>query len=310
MKRIPFLFVVLAGFATDLSSPIVGYSVNASRKEVRLILGQPGSTHYSEPVALPADTASIRSTPGHRWLLALRAEGSAASAWIPETGVEHSLEKVNGETGVIALSPGGTAAAFYWREASRLVVYGGLPNAPVVTAELAVGHWASLAVSNDGRQLAGATESGQLHVLLQDGEPVDRLVRESRPLASYGFFGAGSALAVAEPGVEHVDLISADGHRVLPLPAVITASARFVPGAAEWFSLVDPDAAAMYRLELSGQVRAFALEGISVSALESLRPRGATLLAAPEGGVPRIVLSHADGDDLFYLPTLAEEREQ
>jgi len=311
MNRIPFLLFSFAAFAADLSSPIVGYSVQASNKEVRLILGVPGATSYSEPVALPAEVQSIRLTPGHRWLLALRAEGSAASAWVPETGVERTLDKVSGEPGVISLSPNGAAAAFYWRAGNRIVVYAGFPDAPVVTAELATGNWASLAVSNDGRQLAGQSESGELHLLFENGEPVDRLVREAHATASFGFFGAANTLAVAEPGSNQIELFTAAARRSLQLPAAITASARFIPGAAEWFSLVDPGSAAMYRLELSGQVRAFALEGIPVAAFESLRPRGATLLAAPEGGVPRIVLSHADGDDLFYLPTLAvEEREQ
>lgn len=310
MKRTPFLLISLTAFAADLSSPIVGYSVR--NREVRLILGVPGATSYSGPVALPAGVESIRLTPGHRWLLALRADGSAASAWVPETGVERTLEKVSGEPGLISLSPNGAAAAFYWRDANRIVVYAGLPEAPAVTAELAAGNWTSLAVSNDGRHLAGLSGSGELHLLLKDGEPIDSLVRESRAIASFGFFGAANTLAVAEPGSDRIELITATARQSLQLPAAITASARFMPGAGEWFSLVDPDAAATYRLEFAGQVRAFALEGIAVSAFESLRPRGATLLAAPEGGVPRIVLSHADGDDLFYLPTLAaaEEREQ
>ena len=230
MTHTTFLLLLAALLAADVSAPIVGYSVQAARREVRVILGVPGSTHFSEPLAWPAEAASVRVTPGHRWLLALRGEDASASVWIPESGVERSLAKVSGEPGLIAISPSGAAVAFYWREARRLVVYAGLPDAPVLAADFRTGDWASLAISNSGRLAAGQSESGELRLILRDAEPMEKLVREARAVASYGFVGDDNTLAIVEPGSDRVELIGGvrDGsftRRLLQLPAASTLSA-------------------------------------------------------------------------------------
>lgn len=304
----------------QVSAPIAGYSVQAVSRQVRLILGVPGSTHYSEPFAWPAEVAALHVTPGHHWLLALRGDGGAASALVPEMGADRALAKVSGEPSLISISAVGTAAAFFWRAEKRMVVYRGLPDAPVLAAEAVSedwrgSEWASLAVSGDGRLVAGVSETGELRLLLQDAEPIAKLVRESRPVASFGFFGDDDTLAVVDAGSDRIELIGGvrEGsftRRLLSLPVAATSTARFLAGGAGWFSLIDPGGAAIHRLDLAGGVRTFGLEGIPMAGLEPLRTRGATLLQAPDGGVPRIVLSHADGDELFYLPTLAEEQRQ
>ena len=316
MRPIAFFLLVPAVLSAEVSAPIVGYAVQAAHREVRVILGVPGATHYSEPVAWPAEAASVRTAPGHRWLLALRGDGAAASTWVPETGIERSLSNVAGEPSLIAFGGSGSAAAFYFRQAKRIVVYKGLPDSPVVAADIPGGAWTSLAVSGDGRLLAGLSESGEMHLLIQDGEATEKLVRESRPVSSFDFLDDGNTLAVVETGSDRLELIGnvregAFTRRLLQLPAPCTSSARLLPGGTGWFSLVDPGGAAMYRLELTGEVRTLALPASAMPAFESLRSRGATLLSPPGGEVPRIVLSHVAGDELFYLPTLtAPENEQ
>ena len=316
MRPIAFFLLLPAVLAAEVSGPVVGYAVQPARREVRVILGVPGATHYSEPAAWPEGAASVRTVPGHRWLLALRADGSAASAWVPETGIERSLSNVAGEPSLMAFGASGSAAAFYFREGKRIVVYKGLPDSPMVAAEIAGGEWAALAVSGDARLLAGLSESGELRLLMQDGEATEQLIRESRPVSSFAFLGDGNTLAVAEPGSDRIELIGnvREGvftRRLLTLPAAITSSARLIPGGTDWFSIMDLDNAAMYRLELTGEVRTLALPAGSTLVPESLRSRGATLLKPPPGDdIPRIVLSHQAGDDLFFLPTLGQENEQ
>ena len=304
----------------QLSAPVAGYLVQAASRQVRLIQGVPGSTHYSEPYSWPAEVAALYTTPGHQWLLALRAEGGAASVFAPERGTDRVLAKVSGEPSLISISPSGAAAVFFWRAEKRMVVYRGLPDSPELAADIVNdawtgAGWASLAVSGDGRLVMGISEAGELSLLVQDAEPVGKLVREARPVASLGFFGDDNTLAVAEAGSDRVELIGGmrEGsftRRFLFLPVAATATARFLAGGAGWLSLIDPGGAAIYRLAAAGAVRTFGLEGIPMAGLESLRTRGATLLQAPDGEVPRIVLSHADGDELFYLPTLAVEEQQ
>ena len=304
----------------QLSAPIAGYSVQAASRQVRLILGVPGSTHYSEPCSWPEAVTALRTTPGHHWLLALRGEGGAASIFVPEAGTDRLLAKVSGEPSLISISPGGSAAAFFWRAEKRMVVYRGLPDSPALAAEIVNDAWTgagwlSLAVSGDGRLVTGISESGELSLLIQDAELVGKLVREARPVASFGFFGDDNTLAVAEAGSDRVELIGGmrEGgltRQLLNLPAAATSTARFLAGGAGWFSLIDPGGAVLHRLSPAGAVRTFGLEGIPMAGVEPLRTRGATLLQAPDGEVTRIVLSHADGDELHYLPTLAVEERQ
>ena len=299
-----------------ISGPIVGYSVHPAQREARVILGVPGATHYSEPAAWPDGADAVHTTPGHGWLLVLSASdtGAAASAWSPELHTERTLGKVEGTPSLISISPSGAAAAFYWQETRRLVVYSGLPALPVLAAEVVneswSGNWTSIAVSGDGRLVAGASELGELRLLLRDGRPAETLVREAHALASFGFFGGDNMLAVAEAGSDRVELIGGVREewftrRLVQLPAAASLSARLVPGGRDWFSLIDPEAPAIHRLELAGGVRSFGLEGIPVVGVESLRPQGAALLRAPDGEAPRIVLTHAVGDELYYLPTFA-----
>jgi hypothetical protein len=304
----------------ELSAPIAGYSVQAASRQVRLILGVPGSTHYSEPSFWPAEVTALHTTPGHHWLLALRGQGGAASVLVPERGTDRVLAKVSGDPSLISISPTGAAAAFFWRAEKRMVVYRGLPDSPELAAEIVndawtAAGWASLAVSGDGRLVTGISESGELSLLVQDAEPSSKLVREARPLASFGFFGDDNTLAVAEAGSDRVELIGSmrEGsftRKLLNLPVAATATARLLAGGAGWFSLIDPGNAVLHRLAAAGAVRTFGLEGIPMAGLEPLRTRGATLLQAPDGEVPRIVLSHAEGDELFYHPTLAVEERQ
>lgn len=284
--------------ATDLlSAPVVGYSISPDAREARVILGLPGSTHYSDPLAWPEGVTSVRPAAGHEWLLALRADG-AASVWIPEAGVERALPLVTSAPNLLAFSPSGAAAALYWAADRRLVVYAGLPGAPELIAESLTGElWASLAVNDSGRLAVGLTETGELRT-------ASELLRESRPVAAFGFVGAGDRLAVVDAASDTIELLEgAASRRLLTLPSAVSAQARIVPGGADWFLIAD--ASRLHRVETSAEshVRTLPLPDVPIEGLQALRTRGAVLLEAPAGVAPRIVLSHSSGDDLFYLPT-------
>ncbi|MCC6536119.1 MAG: hypothetical protein IT162_01115 [Bryobacterales bacterium] len=283
-----------------LSAPVVGYALAPESREARVVYGLPGSTHYSDPVAWPEGAASVRAAAGHRWLLALRAE-SAASVWVPELGAERALPLVTSEPSLIVFSPSGSAAAFYWAAEKRLVVYAGLPDAPELMAEPHTPDtWTALAVNDSGRVAVGLTEAGELRTA---GE----LLREAHPVAAFGF--SGDRLAVIDAGSDAVDIVEAGAsRRLIALPAAVSAQVRLLPGGgANWFLLAD--AGALHRVDTTGggSVRTTSLSDIPIDGLQALRTRGAVLLEAPAGVAPRIVLSHAEGDELFYLPTLTAE---
>ncbi len=281
-----------------LSAPVVGYSTFPAARETRVIFGLPGSTHYSDAISWPEGVLSVRPATGHQWLLALRADAPGA-VWIPESGVERVLPLLSGEPNLVAFSPSGSAVALYWAASRRLVVYGGLPGEPDLIAESATADaWTALAVSDSGRLTVGLTEAGELRT-------ASGLVREARPVAAFGFTGPGDRLVVMDTGGAAVELLEgASSRRFVALPAAVSAQARLIPGAADWFLIAD--SSLLHRVETAAnRVRTLPLPDVPIEGLQSLRTRGAVLLEAPEGIAPRIVLSHAAGEDLFYLPTLA-----
>lgn len=297
-----FLFAG-AAFAAEMSAPMVGYSMDPAARAVRLILGIPGATHYSDPVSFPEGVESAQIAPGHRWILTTRASG--VSAWVPETGQEFSLEQA---AGAVTFSASGTAALFYRASDRRAVVYAGLPSAPRVSAAMAVSSFepAAFAVDDSGEFAVAADAAGGLRVVMRKHEATDLFLREARAGAAFGFFPRETALAVADSGIELIDGIAtgAIATRQLASGAVSAGSARFAASGKGALLLASGDGAACYRVESRGNVRAVAAGQI----VDALR-WDVALLA---GEAPRMVVSRSDGDEMFYLPTapVAAEVEQ
>src|SRR5258708_38653234 len=69
---------ISAAFAADSNrteSRVLGYVYAGG--ELRAILGVPGSSTWSDPIALPDSVSSLSLAPGHRWALASTSNGIA-----------------------------------------------------------------------------------------------------------------------------------------------------------------------------------------------------------------------------------------
>lgn len=306
MKQI-LISLSLAAFAADFATPVVGYSIQVEARQVRLILGIPGATHYSDPIAFPPEATAVQAAPGHRWMLAQRDSG--ASLWIPETNREVPLSATPDR---IAFSPTGSAVALYNSAQRRLIVYSGLPDAPSQVASIQLPFDAAIiAIDGQGQLAAAADPSGALRLVMNAGAPDDLFLCEARPITAFGFFSDAGTLAIADG--DSVELISgletgALARRSVRLPAAVTAEARFAPAANGAFLLIDPGNSAIHRIEGASVVRTATAPMIAIARIETLRTRGAALLGVNGDEIPRIVVSHSAADDVFYLPT--EPREQ
>lgn len=309
MRQVSTLLLLVCSQAgAQLSSPIVGYSLSSSKRAVRLIYGIPGSTHYSESIAWPAEGVhKVCPAPGHRWLLTTDLDGTL-SAWVPETGGLHRLANRGREPDLVGFSPSGEAVALYWRGNNRLEVHAGLPGNPAVTGVETAGEWNSLLLSDDGRQVAGLSESGDLWLLLVDGHSARRLIRTAGPVPTVTFLADSNTVAMAEDGSDQIELIAnlREGtftRRILTLPRPLGASAQFMPGDRDWFLVIDPSARVGYRVDLAGAIQT--LEIAHGAKVQTLRPSGSLLLSVP-GHVGRIAVSREAETTWHYLPGLIE----
>lgn len=203
MRRILMLTIAPLLLASDvqLDAPVLGFVARTQPLELRAVLGVPGAARFSEPLALPEGVTALQIAPRHGWVLAVR-EGGPALAWAVESGSAMALEEVRTPPDLAAFSPSGKEAAFYWREAARLVVYEGLPASPRVARQSSDLGWpgdlSALALADGGEWLGGCTASGRLLLMgAADLVPIDLYSAEK--LTTPAFLARSTDLVVADP---------------------------------------------------------------------------------------------------------------
>jgi hypothetical protein len=303
-----------------VAAPIAGYSVREGPLEVRALLGVPGATHYSAPFSLPEAANSIVSVPGQGWLLVLRAE-EAASVWIPESGFEQVLPKVEGAPDLTAFSHDGASLALYFKANARLFVYTGLPDKPELAADLATVVWpddvTALAITRDGNLVAGVTAAGETFVLAAHGTAMHRLLAEGASASTLEFWG------------EHLVFLDTAGERVLgverPLQgtaareiAVLgsetpSPSARIVRGDGASLLVAEGPAGRVVRIDarVPGEPTGLlsSVEAGAFSEARTLRGRGSLLLSGNDGAASRILASDGESIGIHYVPAIAPREE-
>lgn len=130
-------------------APVLGYSFGAESRELRAILGVPGSSTWSQPLTLPEGVTNVRVANGHRWALT-ESEGQTGIL-ILDTLQNRKLDDAGGAIDDAVFSPGGSAAAV--PRGSVMAVYSGLPDAPVRTASIDAAA-ETIAVSDSGEAAA------------------------------------------------------------------------------------------------------------------------------------------------------------
>lgn len=164
--------------------PVMGYAFGGQTRELRAILGVPGASRWSDPLALPDGVTALRIAPGHRWALVLRDGGEAgiltldSLAYSPIADTLDNLDSVR-------FSPSGTAMVL-----SSGAIYRGLPEEAkrggdaVVADLMAVSDSGEVATLIEGRLMKGA-----------------EFLRECSADCRFGFFpGSDSHLAVFDTG--------------------------------------------------------------------------------------------------------------
>ncbi len=167
---------VVAGAAT-IQGPQLGFVFDASKKEVRPMLGIPGAAVLGEPLELGAELRSVVVSPAQDYVLAVAGEHNQVTAFaVSHTPVTSAIvQGADRGPDEMVLSPSGQAAVLYYKNAERLEIVAGLPAAPKVSSVfyLSAGQSPSaIAISDDGKTVLAAVSGTVYHLTSGSEVPV------------------------------------------------------------------------------------------------------------------------------------------
>ena len=130
----------ICGTAADgaLNRPVLGYAVQVSPPELRVILGVPGAAVFSEPLSLPRRTTRLRLAPGQQYAIiesadetpaALLLNGAATGGIVTIPGAARAFD-------FVSFSPSGRSAVLISQAFGRLQVIDGLPQTPQLVQDI------------------------------------------------------------------------------------------------------------------------------------------------------------------------------
>ena len=140
-------------------APVLGYAFGEESRQLRAILGVPGASSWSDPLALPDGVTSVRIANGHRWALTVSA--AEMGVLLLDTLQYRKLEGFDGAAyDAVTFSPGGSAVAI--RKGDSVTVFAGLPDAAnkigtFEAAQLVVSDAGEVAMVKDGRILRASS---------------------------------------------------------------------------------------------------------------------------------------------------------
>ncbi|MEZ5355028.1 MAG: hypothetical protein R2762_20520 [Bryobacteraceae bacterium] len=302
----------LAEETQSVSAPVAGYAVTQSPLSVRGLLGAPGAIHYADaPFTLPEGVRDVRIAPGHGWLLAVRGENEAASAWIPEQGLERELGVVRGADWSVEFSGGGESALFLVPSTGRAYVFTGLPNEPEMAADLSAADWpadiAGLAISRDGKLLTACTRQGGVWLLAANGQPAHRLLADGLPAASIAFDRGSGRLLILDRTAGRVLTVEAPEQGtgalvLLPETGSAWSAAARLLSVPDGVLVADSETGRVAKIVLETQSVEFSEAG-AFSEARPLRWQGSLLLSGLEGAASRIFAPQPGAESaVSYVP--------
>jgi hypothetical protein len=151
---VPFASAGVAG------PPVLGYVFEPASHAIRPVIGVPGSAIVDGALASASKIEMTFVAPGRRFAVAeMRGGSMAVLRW---HGANIEITEVEGAPATLTLAAFSSTefAATYSKDASRIQVWRGVPDAPALAWEIAAGDVQALAISADGGQVAAAGPAG------------------------------------------------------------------------------------------------------------------------------------------------------
>ena len=297
------LFALLPLSAADTKdkqradTPVIGYAFAEASRELRAILGVPGSSRWSDALPLPEGVTHLRVANGHRWALAISANETAVlfldslNDTLNDTLKSSRLDTAGSMDDAI-FSPNGGAVAI--RRGAMVTVFTGMPDTPTKSGEFESNDLAGTALSDTGE--AVAIREGRI-VKAATGELVQACPGDCR----VAYFPNSSDLAIFESG-RLTELrggesrVIAEGLQITEIQQLGAGSSRIGLASKEKLLVVERASGAIAAEEnLSGTDR-----------MEAMRLPGTWLLSAAEESAAWLY----SNEGVRFVPAAARSKEQ
>ena len=204
---IPLIAVVIlaagTGTAQQVTAPILTY-VTDEAGALHPLLGIPGAATVGSPLNVGFGIRKLVMPSAHDYLLARTGKDSwpVVVQVHGETITARSIRQGGSGIERVAVSPSGSAAAFFVGTEGRIYAYGNLSKSPALIGQFqveALGRLTALAISDTGRTaMAGFSDgtSGALYFLTVDGEP--RLIASMRHPSAIQFLWHSNFAVIAD----------------------------------------------------------------------------------------------------------------
>jgi hypothetical protein len=194
-------------------TPSVGYVFEPEAQALRPILGTPGAAFFGSKVDLGMSVRRAWVSPRQTFVLA-EAEPSPEVLLLDLQGgtqTSRTLPTLAAGAERVAVSPTGSAMAFYFRDGNRLQIASGLPASPEVGPGIDLagmpGLLSSLAVSDDGRAaLVAVTDGGMGAVYLITSEE-KRIIAQAGDVRAMTFLTSSLSAVIADTTANEVRLL-------------------------------------------------------------------------------------------------------
>ena len=201
--------------APDLfGTPLIGYVFEPESQGLRPILGTPGAALFGSKVELGLNVRRAWTSPRQSFALAEVEESAEVLLLDLRAGapVKTILSAIPTGADKAAVSPAGTAMAFYFRNDHRLQIASGLPDSPEVSSGMDLasvpGELASLAVSDDGKAvLAAFNVAGTGAVYLIQSEQT-RVIAHAADVRAMTFLAGSLNAVIVDTAANEVRLLS------------------------------------------------------------------------------------------------------
>jgi hypothetical protein len=159
-----------------MQSPVLGFVYAAGGGEVRAILGIPGASILSHPLALPEGVTSVSFAPGQKYAIVEGVSGASIGLMTFPSADPGPLVQIGGgisQPDIVSFSPNGAAAVVYSTSEGHLQVIAGLPDSPQVTRDMTRSTLPDavrlLALADDGVKLLEGTVNNAVYLLAIGG---------------------------------------------------------------------------------------------------------------------------------------------
>ena len=162
----------------SMQSPMLGFVYAPEGGELRAILGIPGASILSRPLAIPAGVTNLNFAPGQKYAIVEGAAGASIGVMTFPTANPGPLVEISGaisQPDIVSYSPNGAAAVVYSASEGRLEVVSGLPAAPRLSIEISSADLPNavrlLALADDGVTLLAGAANSSVYRLVEGAGP-------------------------------------------------------------------------------------------------------------------------------------------